>query len=229
MRLAFDRWTGLVTNGATGTMIQPLSLAVTADVRHFELPQFSAMPKAQVPKTGWAVAVDALLPLLRATDQHRGNALTALVEYAYGYGDADFYAALNGGVVNPPLPNPAGLTPAPTYSPDVDPGLVVFDAAGNAHLINWQSAMVGLQYYFPRLDGKFWISADYSHTDSNNAPLHGPPAGVRRGEDWADVNLFGDVTPAVRLGLEYALFDDHYADGIDAVDHRVQLSAFYLF
>ena len=121
------------------------------------------------------------------------------------------------------------VMPAPTYTPNVDPGLVVFNADGTLHLIQWQSAIVGLQYYFPKLNGRSWISANYSHMDSNNAKLHGAPNKVRNAEDWFDVNLFGDVTPAVRIGLEYAWFRDEYADGNTPINHRVQLSAFYLF
>jgi hypothetical protein len=119
--------------------------------------------------------------------------------------------------------------PAPTYTPDVDPGLVVYDGSGVLHLINWQSTMVGLQYYLPRLDGRMWVSANYSHLSSNNAKLHGAPNKTRDHEDWADANLFGDITPAVRLGVEYAWFRDVYADGNAPVNHRIQLSAFYLF
>ena len=67
------------------------------------------------------------------------------------------------------------------------------------------------------------------HTDSNNSKLLGPANAVRIAEDWANANLFGDVTPAVRFGVQYSWFLDHYADGVDAVNHRVQLSAFYMF
>ena len=60
---------------------------------------------------------------------------------------------------------------------------------------------------------------------------------------WADGNLFVDVKPALRFGLEYSWFRQRYADA-DLVaptafftydgkpiadNHRVQLSAFYLF
>lgn len=229
IRLSFNQWTGLMTSGSTGTSLMPLSLAVTADVRHFSLSEFSAMPKSSVGKTGWGIAADAYLPLVRATPTHKSNALSVNAQYAFGYGTADLYTGLNGGVSFAALPNPTGATPAPVYTPNVDPGLVVYDADGSAHLIQWQSAMVGVQYALPALNGRVWVAANYSHMDSNNSFLHGAAAKVRRGLDWADANLFADVTPSVRLGLEYAWFDDHYADGVNAVNHRVQLSAFYLF
>ena len=50
-----------------------------------------------------------------------------------------------------------------------------------------------------------------------------------KASDWFDVNLFADVTPQVRVGLEYANFNDTYADGVHAINHRGQMSAFYLF
>ena len=230
-RIAFNKWTGLATTGSTGTAIQPLSIAVTADVRRFALPEFSANPGKSVDSPiGWGVAVDGLIPILPARPNKKGNALTLTAEYAYGVGTADLYTGLNGGVTNPALPNPTMATPAPTYTPNIDPGLAVFNINGiNVDLIQWQSYIFGLQYYLPGLKGRGWISANYSHMDSNNSSSHGAANKVRFKEDWADVNLFGDVTPAVRIGLEYAWFRDQYVDGNAPVNHRVQLSAFYLF
>jgi hypothetical protein len=229
VRLAVNKWTGMTTAGAAATSLAPLSFAVTADVRHFSLSEFAAKPMNSVDSTGWGVAADAFIPLIPGRPNKKGNSLSLNGEYAYGYGTADLYTGLNGGVGFAALPNPMGLMPAPVYTPNVDPGLVVYAADGTAHLIQWSSVLVGLQYYLPKLDGRMWISGNYSHLDSNNSRNHGAPTGVRSSMDWFDVNLFGDVTPAVRLGLEYAYFNDHYADGMDAINHRVQLSAFYLF
>jgi hypothetical protein len=43
------------------------------------------------------------------------------------------------------------------------------------------------------------------------------------------VNLFVDPVPAVRIGAEYANFNDVYVDGTHAINHRVQLSGFFIF
>jgi hypothetical protein len=227
-RLAYNKWTGMQTVGAAGSAISPLSVAVTADVRPFSLPEFAQTPTKSVDKTGWGIAADAFIPLIPARPQKRGNALSLNAEYAWGYGTADLYTGLSGGVSNATLPPDAKGNPQ-TFTPNADPSLVVFAADGTAHLIQWQSYLFGLQYYFPKLDGRLWISGNYSHLDSNNTKFHGAAAAVRDSEDWFDINLFGDLTPAVRLGLEYAWYDDHYVDGKDAINHRVQLSAFYLF
>ncbi len=230
-RIAFNKWTGLATTGSTGTAIQPLSLAVTADVRRFALAEFSANPGKSVDSPiGWGVAVDGLIPILPARPNKKGNALTVTGEYAYGVGTADLYTSLNGGVAFPALPNPTGAMPAPVYTPNIDPGLAVFDANGiDVSLIQWQSYLFGVQYYLPGLKGRGWVSGNYSHMDSNNSSQHGAANKVRFKEDWFDVNLFGDVLPSVRLGLEYAWFRDQYVDFNAPINHRVQLSAFYLF
>ena len=54
-------------------------------------------------------------------------------------------------------------------------------------------------------------------------------AQIRDHEEWYDANLFGDPYPGVRLGLEYARFNDTYLDGTRAVNHRVQFAGFYIF
>jgi hypothetical protein len=59
--------------------------------------------------------------------------------------------------------------PAPTYTPDIDPGIAAFDANGALTLIRWTSFNVGLQYYFPGLDGRLWISGNYGRTMSSNS------------------------------------------------------------
>jgi hypothetical protein len=127
------------------------------------------------------------------------------------------------------------VTPAPVYTPNVDPGLVAYTADGVAHLIQWQTFLVGAQYTIPGLDGRLWVSANFSRSTSDNANQFGTPGKLRSGEDFADFCVFGDVTPALRLGAEYAYFSDHYAGAdvkvapIDAVNQRFQFSAFYLF
>jgi hypothetical protein len=47
--------------------------------------------------------------------------------------------------------------------------------------------------------------------------------------DWFDVNFFVDPTPALRIGLEYANSHTQYVDTVNAINHRGQLSIFYLF
>lgn len=227
IRLSSDKWTGMQTVGSTGSLIAPISVGVSAAVRQFRLPEFSANSTRDVHVMGWGVNAGAFLPIVPATAEHKGNSLSILGEYAYTVGMPDLYSGLTGGVAFPALPNPDGADPAPVYTPRVNNGFVGVAPDGSFQAVRWQSFLVGAQYYFPRLDGRLWVSANYSHIGSGNAKLFG--AATRQSEDFVDGNLFGDVTPAVRLGLEYAWFHDRYGDGAIAVNHRVQFSAFYLF
>jgi hypothetical protein len=230
LRIAFNDWKARQTTGSTGTATSPLSFAVTGDVRQFQLPEFTAKPLNSVPKTGWGVAGDAFVPLIPVSLLDKAGSLAVQAEYAWTYGAADLYTDLNGGIAFPALPNPTGAMPAPTYTPNVDGGLVVFDVSGVAHLIQWQSWNIGAQYYFPGLRGRMWLSGNYAHMDSKNSFLHGAkPSSVRKSEDWFDVNLFADPTPAVRIGVEYAWFADTYADGAQPINHHVQLGFWYIF
>jgi hypothetical protein len=47
--------------------------------------------------------------------------------------------------------------------------------------------------------------------------------------DWFDGNVFFDLTPAARLGAEYAYFRQTKASGENNHNHRVQFSAWLLF
>jgi hypothetical protein len=55
------------------------------------------------------------------------------------------------------------------------------------------------------------------------------PGAVFTKSDWLDGNLFYDLTPAVRLGLEYAYFRQTRGDGVTPLNHRVQFSTWLIF
>jgi hypothetical protein len=140
------------------------------------------------------------------------------------------YTGLTGGVAYPSLPNPMNTMPAPAYTANIDPGIVDFDSGGGLHGIQWTTYMVGAQYYFPGTGGRFWISGNVSHSSSDNArQFTGGATKIRSVEDWFDVNLFVDPTPAVRVGAEFANFDDQYVDGAHARNQRGQISGYFLF
>jgi hypothetical protein len=73
------------------------------------------------------------------------------------------------------------------------------------------------------------ISGNYAHTGSDNIRYHGNGAALRSVEDFFDVNVFVDPVPAVHVGFEYGNYNDQYVDGVHAMNHRVQLSGFYIF
>jgi hypothetical protein len=234
-RLIVNKWTGVQTVNSTGTQISPLSFGISGTLRQFNFPEFSAEPKNNLSLTGWGVAASAFIPVIPGRENKRGNSLSLTAEYVYGYGVADEYVGLTGGVANAELPNPMMKTPAPVYATDIDAGMVVFTADGAAHLVQWETFMVGAQYTFPGLNGRLWIAGNYSRSDSNNSQNYGAAGKVRQGEDFADANLFFDLTPSVRFGTEYAWFNDHYGTGngkvaaVDSTNHRFQFSTFFIF
>jgi hypothetical protein len=222
LRLTINDWKGLRTAGSTGTSIDALAIGVSAVYRRFELPEFSATPSGTRKTAGWGVSIDALLPIVRATTDDHANALTLTGSFVKGEGIADLFTGLNAGVSFPALPGGGTAT----YAPNIDGGLVSYDANGNLHAIAWQAFLVGLQYHLP-VDG-VWLAANYSQMSSSNATDFGGPKAFDKSR-WADGNVFWDATTAVRFGAEYAYFEQTYGDGTKAKNHRGQLSAFYRF
>ncbi|HUJ62154.1 MAG TPA: hypothetical protein VLX92_26790 [Kofleriaceae bacterium] len=224
----------LHTAGSTGTSIDGLSVGVSVVGRRFAVNNFAATSNKQVTANGYGISLDALVPIIPATKKHKANALTFTGSFVDGAGIADLYQSLNGGVGNPALPNPGMANPAPTYTANVDGGMVQWfaDAAApggfSLHPIQWTSYIFGLQYYLPP-SGKVWLSANYSHMESSNAHNFGATTKIWDHEDWADGNLFVDLTPAVRFGFEFAWTQQQFVDKTDATDYRGQFSAFYLF
>ena len=229
VKLTVNRWKGLHTAGSTGTAVDGLAVGVSGVARHFILPGFYGNGHSRT--NGWGLSLDALIPIIPATIDRRANALTVTGSFVTGTGISDLYTGLTGGVGFPTPPNPDMVTPPPTYAADIDNGMVTFDANGRIHTIDWQSYIVGVQYYLPPA-GKVWVSANYSGMKSRNATHYTNTAGLSKIFDksyWADANVFCDVTPAVRLGAEYAYFHQTYGDGTPAKNTRLQFSGFYIF
>ncbi|HEX2569855.1 MAG TPA: hypothetical protein VH877_09895 [Polyangia bacterium] len=223
IRVSFPRIQGMQTIGSVGGAPSPLSFAFSGTVRRFALREFSATPVNSIVRHGWAVGGAGFFPILPLRTK-RDGALSVHGEFSYGYGVSDLYVALNGGVASAALPGGGA------YTANIDPGLVVFSANGVPTTIHWQSLLVGAQYYFPNVDHRLWIAANYSQTYSRNAGRVGAAApATRRREDWVNFNIFGDIVPGVRFGIEYTYFNDLYSDNVHAVNHHVQFSAFYLF
>src|SRR5205085_11988029 len=76
LRLTVNDWKGVHTMGSAATAADALGIGVSGVVRQFKLPELSAAPVNQVTKTGWGVSIDGLIPVTRASLDHRENALT---------------------------------------------------------------------------------------------------------------------------------------------------------
>lgn len=262
IRLAFNQWTGVQTVGATGTRISHASIALTGDVRAIALPNVPTVNAAtnrvtpstyNIRKAGRGVALDAFIPVIPGSRDHEGNSLSLVGEAAYGEGIGDLYLGFGSGVAFPAgvAASPATATlpavPATPYNPTLDPNIASIDAKNTVTLIDVQSLRAGLQYYFPGLDGKMWLSANYANITLPNAasfvttrttPGATPGAAattttnagsIRRALNFFDVVLLGHLSPAVLLGIEYAYFNDERMDRAHGIDHRVQGLAFYVF
>jgi hypothetical protein len=181
-----------------------------------------------VKNSGWGISADALIPIIPATTVNDGNALTLTGSFVYGKAIADLYTGLTGGASFAALPaNAMGVVP--TYPQDIDNGLFAYTADGVLHRITWQSFMVGAQYYFPT-PIRMYVSANYSHMKSPNIDALGATSTkLFSKSDWFDGTYSIDATASIRFGLEYAQFRQTYVDNVKAKNHRVQLSAFYIF
>jgi hypothetical protein len=231
IRLAFNDWTAVQTVGATGTQISPLSFALTGLLRRVSVNEIAATPKSTNELALSALAVDGFVPVLPGTKEKKDNSLALNGEFATGYGFADMYTGLTGGIGFPSLPTPMGGNPpanALSYA-DIDTGIVTYDGAMTLHGIQWTSYLIGAQYYLPGLNGDVWISGNYSHIESANIERLGTPANVLKAYDWWDALLFFKPTPAVQIGLEYANYNTMYGEGTHAKNHRVQLSGFFVY
>jgi hypothetical protein len=192
-----------------------------------------------------SIAADAFVPIIPVAKGHRANSLSIHGELAYGNGIADLYTGLSGGIVFPFLTNTTNQNPAPVYSAPIDNGIVAFDLNGNVHAIQWTSALGGLQYYLPIADGRVFVVGNYGHMESNNTAQFVAPAssvddptsnhqnvsgaGVRKSIDLIDGSLFVDAWTGVRFGLEGAYYMDHYVDGVQANNVRVDLGGLFIF
>jgi hypothetical protein len=123
------------------------------------------------------------------------------------------------------------------YTPNVDPGLVAFDSNNVLHTINWQTFVVGLQYYLPP-SGRVFVSGNYSQGKSNNiASFYHPtspnmqpwvnPLAVFRSSRYIDGNIFFDITPAVRTGLSYQWVQQKLTDDTLVHNHRFEMTFLY--
>jgi hypothetical protein len=236
MRFAVNKWTGVQTVGATGTQISPLSIAVTGLARHVAVDNYSTSPTYTNDLGMGAIAIDAFVPVIPGRKDNHGASLSLTGEFVRGSGFADMYTGFSGGTSFGALAAPTmvgGAAPAPgtaakiPFAADIDNGIVTYDSGGVLHSIDWQTYMFGAQFYLP--GRKIWVSGNYSHATSDNNWKYGNPTATIDSYDWFDANLFFEPTPALRFGIEYANFNTMYSDGQHAINHRGQLSGFFVF
>jgi hypothetical protein len=220
IRLNFNQLRGLRTIGAAQTTVDSAAIGVSATVRRFALPALT-MPATSVSTLGWGISLDALIPIIPVPDR-RSWAFTLHGSYVWGTGISDLYTNLTGGVSFPTPP--LGVT----YNPNIDVGMAMFDKSGNLGTVDWQSFLLGLQLYLPP-QGRIFLTSNYSQMNSDNASNFGDPTKVFTQSRMVTVSGFLDATASLRFGIEYAWFQQSYADGLTAQNHRGWLSALFMF
>ncbi len=218
IKVAVNAWKGATAQGFGQPTVMPLAIGVSGVGRRFAVAEFLTVPGDAKIAYGWGAAANAFLPLLPArSEADRSNALSLTAEASMGTGISDLYTGLTGGVLFPLLPDPSGnMVPPPVYRPNIDTGIVTYDANGNLKSLDWRSLVLGLQYYLPVAGGRIWVSATASRIESANILRLTPEAsrgGVFISQDYVDGNLFAAVTPEVQVGLSFQMtrqtFGDH--------------------
>ena len=224
VRVRFNRIRGLPScdAGTDGTPTDALTIGFSGLVRAFDVDEPSSRPTSTRTATGWGVSIDALVPIIPVKSvENRGNALTFTGSFVHGRGIAD-QTRTQAGATFPPIQG---------YAPNVDSGLVTYDANGELRTIDWRTFVVTLQYYLPP-KGRLFVATNYTQAQSSNVASLTDPSQVARVYKLAryfDANVFFDVTPALRAGLSYHLTFQRFVDDASARNHRWMLSAYYFF
>jgi hypothetical protein len=233
LRLAINQWKGASAQGASLPKAAPLSIGVSGIYRRFSVPAFTSMTANPNKANGWGASVNLFLPIIPAKGDDLGNSLSATGEATVGQGIANLYTGLTGGVLFPALPNPMMTLPVPTYNPDIDEGLVTYDAAGKLHAVKWRALVVGLQYRAPFGKGrKLGLSAIASQIESTNVDLLTPQQGlpsVFSKAQYADGNVFWSPTPESQVGASVQVERQTFGDGVYATNVRGELAMYYFF
>jgi hypothetical protein len=231
-KLTFNGWRGAAVPGASRPTVAPAALGLSVIGRHLSVNDFSSTPgNPQTLNTG-GVALNVFLPLIPASGNDLGGALSVTGELTYGSGISDLYPGLTGGVGFPSLPNPNNTQVVPQYTPDIDPGIVTFDANFQLQAVKWTGVVTNFHYHLPVADGrKLWVSGTFSMAKSNNALDLTPQAGQQftwnKGV-YADGNVWIGLTPYVQMALSAQWMQQTFGDGVTATNLRGEAS-FYMY
>ncbi len=233
LRLVLNHFTGASQQAYSQPGIAPASIGASGVARRFEVAEFVRRPEDPVQKTGWGFALDAVVPVVpRSSNEDRSNGLTLTGEFTTGTGISDLYTGLTGGALFPTLSNDSTSAVPPFYTPNIDSGIVTYDANGALHTINWQAVVVGLQYYLPIAGGRVWVSGTYTQTKSTNiVPLTPIPnrGSVYFKSEYEDGNLFVALTDAVQLSASFQTVRQLFGDGVSARNNRVEFGSHFFF
>ncbi len=217
IKVSVNTWKGATAQGFGRPSVAPLAIGVSGVGRRFAVAEFLPNPGDAKIAFGWGAAANVFLPVIPVrSDSDRGNALSLTVEASTGSGISDLYTGLTGGALFPLLPDPSGnLVPAPIYRPNIDSGIVTYDANGDLKSIDWRAIVLGAQYYLPVANGRIWVSATASRIESANILGLTPEAsrgGIFLKQEYVDGNLFAAVTPEFQVGISYQFSRQTFGD-----------------
>ena len=179
------------------------------------------------------MAVNAFVPILPASDPTDfSNCLTVTAEFSFGSGVADRYSFLTGGGKFPALPNPQGLLIPPLYMPNIDSGLVTFDAEENLKTIDWRAFVLGVQYYIPVPTIRAWVTGLYARLESPNLKDLTPQSnygGIFTKAEYVDGSLFVGVTPDLHFGISVQVTEQQRGNGPKPRNTRVHFATNLFF
>ena len=247
LRLTLNDWKGIHTPGTdgqrlVGSGLDGLTLSVSGAGRRFRVTDFQSTatgtypdPRGANEKNGYGVVADAMIPVIPASSvENKSNALTLTGQFSTGTGYADLLGGLvsnGGGPATSAAAYPAVPNSPDRYAPNIQSGLVTYDNTGGLHTINWQTFLVGAQYYLPPR-GHVFVSANYAQAKSNNVAKWADPgqiASIYDKTQYLDGNLFWDVTPALRLAGSYQYLKQTFANGSSAHNTRTELTGYLWF
>jgi hypothetical protein len=238
LRLAINSWAGAGQQGYGQPQLNPLQFGVSGIGRRFEVAQFVEFPGGSNTANGWGVAANAFIPVIPAKSaKKRANSLSINGEFSTGTGISDMYNSdLTGGALFPTLPNPQNrqepANPPPIYQPNIDSGIVTYDANGKLQTIDWQAFIVGIQYYLPIADGRVWVSGNYSQLKSNNivelTPIPARSAVYDKAR-YFDGNLFVAITDQLQAGYSFQFVEQTYGDNVTAKNYRNEGAVHFFF
>lgn len=222
-------WAGLGSGFSSyvgDAKVEPMSVALSGTMRQFSTATSANVADGMTKSNGTAFAVNAMLPILPSSDgKDLSNTITVTGEFSSGKGYADAFPGWTGGLAQ----LPSGATGGASTS-NIDAGQGGYDAGNSYQLVKLQSWNAEVQYHFPTEMHSF-ATAGYTQLSSSNINGLGPaktsPLYDRTGLYF--VNLFHDLTPQVRVAVEYAKVTTHYVDDVSASDDRYQISGYLRF
>src|SRR5262249_23840284 len=208
----------------------------------FRVSNFEGTPTGTAPDPrfsnaadGYGIVADAMIPIIPSSSvDDRAHALTLTGQFSKGTAYADLLGGLVANAGGPTTP--AALYPAVPGSPDryvpnIQPGLVTYDSAGNLHTIAWQTFLRGAQYYWPP-SGRFFVSGNYAEARSSNVAKWadvGQLPYIFTRTRYFDANLFWDVTSLLRVASSYQYLKQTFANGDSAHNTRAEFSLYFWF